>query len=218
MSEHGRIIAVTARSLGSSLVADTPAGATSITVYDAAEFDDQDGGSLSINDQVIAYTSVNDDTGVITLAAGLSAAADEGDQVLVYDPLDQKIAVDKRADVVLDGSDDNTDPIDASIALHLVDKLDTGIRGDTGESVLLEEDAGDWRVIDALGIAQRTAVKVLDDLDDVTIDPARLADRKSLAYNAADDQWEPYGPVVLEGTVLPADPTATPWQFFVKHN
>ena len=155
--EHGRVLAVNEETLGSELVADHAAGVTSLTVEDAADFD-EDGGWLKVGDQVVQYTDVDDDTGTITLAATLEAAGEEGDRVWLWDEMRLVVTTDKVAHVELDGDDDDADSLEATIPLHLLDDLPEGIRGGvTGESVLLEQDGDEWRIVDVLGVADSGA-------------------------------------------------------------
>lgn len=154
--EHGRILAVNEVAYGDTLVGDIPAGATSLTVEDPVDFD-EDGGWLVINDQVIEYSTYDDDTGEIFLVTALDDAAEEGDRVDVWDPLYQVASTEKIAQVELDGEDDNVDPIEATIPHFLVDRVSDGLRGLTGESVLLEEDGDEWRIVDMLGLANQSA-------------------------------------------------------------
>lgn len=167
---QGRVTNVSDDDLGSSLVGDHAAGATSLTVLNAADFD-EDGGTLVINDQQIVYTSCNDDTDTdtITLEAGLVAAADDGDTVSVWDTLREVVAVDKTATV--DVGDDYSDDIEATVALHLVDHLVEGPRGDDGESVVLEldEDDDEWKVVEILGLGGPGASGLRAEWDDTYV-------------------------------------------------
>lgn len=148
--EHGRILNVQLVTYGSELAADTAAGATTLVVEDAADFDET-GGHLLVNDELIAYTAVDDETGAIALATPLITAAEEGDRVKLFDPLYSTVTTEKLAFCKVDGDEDDADPVEATLALHLVDKIEEGIRGVTGESVLLELDGDEWRVVDVLG-------------------------------------------------------------------
>ncbi|HET7689341.1 MAG TPA: hypothetical protein VFK41_03115 [Nocardioidaceae bacterium] len=169
MYEHGRLQEVQIVTFGSELSADTAAGAMTLVVEDAADFD-ENGGSLVINDQVIVYTACDDDTGTLTLAAALAADAEEGDRVKLYDPLYLTVVTSKVAQVKVDGDLDDADPIEAVIAMHLVDQLDEGIRGLRGESVLLELDDDEWRVVDVLGFGDPNAgVGVRSKIDSFTV-------------------------------------------------
>lgn len=84
MSLRGHVVAVISETLGSKLVADAAAGATSLVVEYAGDFEDS--GTLDLNGARLAYSSwtsgeLEDDPDTITLAAPLAEAASEGDVV-----------------------------------------------------------------------------------------------------------------------------------------
>ena len=150
------------------LIADAAAGATVLYVDDAGDFEDYgSGGWLSINDQVVQYADVDDDAGTITLAAGLSAAADDGDSVYVWSKLYDEAATEKTALVQVDGDDDNTDPVVATLA-DAVQDLPEGLRGEAGENCTLHQvSADEWEVTAVGGRPSSTkgasAVKFYED-------------------------------------------------------
>lgn len=150
--EHGQVVSVDRRTFGSQIHADTATAETTLTVDDAADFD-EDGGTLVINDQVIAYTAVDDDTGDITLAAGLDDDALEGDAVEIYDPAIGAVFSELVAVLAVDDDLDNTEPIEATVPNALADRLPEGVRGDDGESVSIiwDDDDDEWLVQDILG-------------------------------------------------------------------
>ena len=151
--EYGRIVSVDVITLGDNLAADAAMSDTTITVEDAADFD-EDGGSLLLNDVVYTYVACDDDTGIISgLDPVLAAAAVEGDDVSVYDPLYAIVATDKVAQVAVIGDDGAVDMLECAIALHLADKLEEGVRGGKGESVKIELDGGEWLVVDIRGLS-----------------------------------------------------------------
>lgn len=155
----GTVLAVDVDALGDTLAADATAGAMSIFVDDAADFElgDETSGQLLLNDVVYTYTDVDDDTGEITLTSGLEGDAEDADDVFVWDPLYEVVSTDKSADVRLHDVEQGGDPIYAVFAQHLVEKLGEGIRGVRGETVLLERDRGEWRIVDVLGFGDPDA-------------------------------------------------------------
>ena len=159
--EYGRIVSVDIVPLGDNLAADASSGATSITVEDACDFD-EDGGLLLLAGVVYAYTTWTEDdsTGVGTLTGlnpVLAANAFEGNEVAVYDPMYATAASDKVAQVELVGDDGNVDTLEAALALHLVDKIDEGVRGLNGEQVKLELEGDEWVIVDIFGLAGAAA-------------------------------------------------------------
>lgn len=173
--EHGKIISVDVVTLGDNLSEDAALAATTITVEDAADFD-EDGGQLLLNGAVYVYTAADDDTGIITLDTPLVAAAVEGDEVAVYDPLYLTASTDKVAQVAVIGDDGNVDTLECIIAMHIADELEEGVRGNTGESVKLELDGGEWAIVDVLGLADKgnhgTTSTVLAYQDAITVEEA----------------------------------------------
>lgn len=149
----GTVLNVNVETLGDALTADAASDATVIVVDDAADFElgDDATGQLLLNDVVYTYIAVDDDTGEITLASGLTADAEDADEVFLYDPLYEIASTEKTADVRLHDVEQGGDPIYATFAQHLVEKLGEGIRGVRGETVLLERDRGEWRIVDVLG-------------------------------------------------------------------
>lgn len=128
---YGRVAAVETVNLGESVMVAASIGATTLNLADASTFDEL-GGLVSINGELLAYTSVNVDTNVMTLSAALTAAVAEQDMVYV-----QPETPIKTATVELPGEGDS---IPATVLHSLLDKLPDGIRSeDTGESVVLEQ-------------------------------------------------------------------------------
>lgn len=152
----GRVLEVSDETLGSLLAEDTTAGSTQLLIDDASDFD-EDGGWLSVNGQPVAYTAVAfatnpDDPDTLTLADMLEEDAEEGDEVAVWSPLRAAPEVVRTAQVQVDGTDDLGDPLDVYVPVYLAPYLPTGIRGDVGESVDLDLDGDEWRVVDVLGL------------------------------------------------------------------
>lgn len=196
--EYGRIVSVDIVPLGDNLAVDATAGATSITVEDACDFD-EDGGLLLLDAVVYAYaTWVEDDsTGVGTLSGllpPLAANATEGTVVAVYDPMYATAATDKVAQVEVVGDDGNVDMLEADIALHLVDKIDEGVRGVNGEQVKLELEGDEWVIIDIFGLGDPNASGTLFKRDAMTV-AATGAQTFPLTYEPIQDslhlRWEP---------------------------
>lgn len=150
--EHGRILEVRLTRFGSELTGDHATGVSTLLIEDCCDFDDVVGGILVVGGVQYAYFSVDDEAGTIALGSPLVADASDGDRVDIWDPLYGDMTTEKVAEVKVDGDEDDADPVEATIALHLSDKLVEGIRGGLGESVLLELDGDTWRVVDLLGL------------------------------------------------------------------
>jgi len=184
--EYGRIISVDVLTLGSALAVDTAAASTTIEVADAADFDEH-GGQLVLNGTIYDYTIVDDETGIITIPAGIAADALEGDQVAVYSPLYELAVSTKIAQVEAIGDDGNTDTYHATVAQHLIDKIAEGVRGLSGELVKLELDGDEWTVVDVLGLAgtdeaRGSRVAAAQDQSVVTVVGAGIAQSILLAH------------------------------------
>jgi hypothetical protein len=152
VSESGRIVNVTSEPLGSALAADVLSGDATVTVDDANDFDELEGGTLSLGGVQYAYTAVDNDTGILTLAGTLSAGASAGDRVDVWDTALAAPGRDVTAFVELPGFQANDDAVPASVRHSLIPLLAEGIRAPgTGETVKLERDGDSYEVIDVTG-------------------------------------------------------------------
>jgi hypothetical protein len=150
-AEWGRVLAVQEIRAGSALAANVSAAATSITVDDAADFD-ENGGTLLLTDETgattetKAYSAVDDDTGVITVAA-LTNGYSQGDAVEVYPAVVSRYATVRLEDV--EGED-----IYVRIPRSFTGVLPPGVRdveAGEGESVLVRWDTTDWVLVDIRG-------------------------------------------------------------------
>lgn len=144
----GRLLSVSESTIGTTLAADAAAGATSITVDDASVFDES-GGSLYIGSQTVAYTGYDDDTGVVSLAAGLTEAADTDDPVARWSTLYGEVDTAQFAEVAAEGDRDQGDTlvVEVSDALNLA----SGDRGQDGENCVIELDGDVWTLISVKG-------------------------------------------------------------------
>lgn len=159
---HGRVTGVTPLDLGDEASTASAADALTVTVDDGSDFD-EDGGHVLINGEVYAYMGMEyvgdaadeGDPAVLTLATGLLAAVAEGDRVDVWDPNARRgagaVAVEYVATLASDSSDVAGDPFEADVDHRLVPLLREGIRADGSESVELERNGDDLRVVRVLG-------------------------------------------------------------------
>lgn len=151
VTESGRVVAVSIEERRGALTSAVSIGATSLTLDDTSDFD-EDGGTLLIGSQVVGYTAVDDDAGTVTLAAAVTAAADAEDWVSAYDTVTGKAFVDKVALVQIEGDEAEGDPVPALVPLESWDRLPEGIRGSAAEDVTIEFDGEDWTVTDIDGL------------------------------------------------------------------
>lgn len=149
MRQTGRVVAVEAYTVGSVATAAAAEGAESVLVADPGAFDEHGGTVRIVTDDaehVMAYTAVDDDTGALTLTAGLPGAVAEDDPVRV-----EPLATERTAFVVLE--DSASPPVLALVPHTLRLLVAEGLRGDAeAEAVYVEEyEPGSWAVVDVLG-------------------------------------------------------------------
>lgn len=150
--QTGRVSAVTAEPLGDELAEAATAGASFVTVDDAADFN-EDGGFVLIAEQVLEYETVDDETGVLTFADSvvLDADADAGDRVDLWDPEAGSVSMEWVAYVVVEGSALAEDTVEAVIEHALIPFLPEGIRQTQGEGVTLSWIGDELFVTNILG-------------------------------------------------------------------
>ena len=116
-----RITSVEERILGSALVADTSIGAGTIIVSDGTEFDES--GTIQLGAEIMPYSDVNEDTGVITLIGTLASTHTADDPVYVYPLSQERLAYLAEGD-----SPQDEEGMAARIPHALWDKIPVGIR------------------------------------------------------------------------------------------
>lgn len=142
-TEIGVVQNVLVRRIGDVLAADVAIGASTLTLVDAAEFN-EDGGTLTIDDETIDYLSVDDESGVVQLAVTLAAAHTADVEVFV-----EPAAYVKTAVVSIDAAEE---PIEANVSYAMWDRLPEGVRVDNAEQVeLWSNDIDDFEIRDVLG-------------------------------------------------------------------
>lgn len=148
MIETGRVLSVEEELLGSSVAADTAAGATELPVDSTEDFEEH-GGTLQIvsghNVQTIAYGVPDDEGSLLPLLSPLTAAVEEADEVSIPG------AVKRYAAVALEDAPDEA--IFALIPHSLIQRLPAGVRDldDLDAVTIRETTPGDWVVDDVLG-------------------------------------------------------------------
>lgn len=131
-SVYGSIIEVETVNVGEPLAAAAALSATTITVADAATFDEF-GGQLALNGEVYVYTAIDATLNTITLLTGLVAAAEIDDRVEI-----RPAAPVKKALIDLDTTEGES--VWVTVPHNLVTILDDGMREESSrETALLEE-------------------------------------------------------------------------------
>lgn len=142
-----RIHAVEERLFGSELAAALVGAETSLTVEDPIDFDEE-GGSLIVDDEVLAYTTANDETGEIELDGAVVDAHDAEASVYVY-----PLTLERTAHVVMSDHEDAGDTVEARVPHSLYDRIPTGIRTDINdqETVNVEFEGDELVITDLTG-------------------------------------------------------------------
>jgi microcystin-dependent protein len=143
MAERGEVQAVAWMPLGSELTADAAIGALLLTVDNSVDFD-EDGGTLDLDGIQYDYSTVDHDSGLLTLESALTVAAVAGDRVNVWSG--GQVAIEYTAFVSLGDGDEIEVPIpygdrdlwpegeyDNPVLVNLADDLEsmTGVPGRT---------------------------------------------------------------------------------------
>lgn len=154
--ETGRVVEVTADTLGSSLT--TLVGTTTafLDVDDASDFDPEGGWVRVGGATVREYGSVTfgEDTGsdsdrLHLVGGGFGATADEGDPVEAWDPAAAAPYMVKVASVRVDGDEDAADTVEATIPARFAGAVTEGIRSTrSAEAVTIRLVDDEWVVDD----------------------------------------------------------------------
>lgn len=153
----GRVAAVNTLPLGGTLAADTPAGSTVLVVEDAADFDGAGGELLLGATEVIAYSAADDEAGTLTLATPTAAAWEVDTRVEVWDSATGARVTETVAQVLVDGTDQWGDALEAVVDHALIPYLPEGIRdpdpesGTIGEAVALTWRGDELVVLNIIG-------------------------------------------------------------------
>jgi hypothetical protein len=147
---HAVVKGVHVEVLGDTIASAASIGATTLTVRDVADFD-EDGGYLRLNDVVLEYLSCDDDASTIQLATALTAAAAVDDKVDAWDNANGQPATLHKADVdQIDGFDGFATVVVSQSIAHA---LSQDMRDGTGESVTLKREGAELRVVEVHGRA-----------------------------------------------------------------
>lgn len=130
--------------LGDKLTASASIGATTLTVKDTVDFD-EDGGWLRLNGELLEYLGYDEDTSTITLASGIGVAAAVDDLVDEWDVANNQPTVVYKAVLdQIDGFDGKS--IEAVVTPDVASVLSTSMRTGKGESVTLSDDNGELTI------------------------------------------------------------------------
>lgn len=158
-TSYGHVLSVQSRILGSALDGDQVAGTVVLVIQDCSDFDDEFGGTCTLNGTTYTFSAVDDDASTITLSPPLAADASDGDEVQILDPVLGSPEYEALAAVTEDGEDPG-EPIEATIDSGVLEQLPEGIRGLAGEPVRLR-----WDEFGQVSVA--SLVSVRDDMPGV---------------------------------------------------
>jgi hypothetical protein len=194
-STTGRITATRWVRVGTTLEVDHPAGSSVLAVVDPYPFD-EDGGTLDVNGVTYAYTGWDDDTSSITLATGLTADAEAGDDVLLLPAESVMVAV-----VV---EDESGEQIEADVRQSDAADLPEGTFN-PGVAATLGSDGDGWVVSSITGRTPTPDAGLLSGtLPDSTIDGTQFAADVEEA-KAGIDAVQEFGWItarIVEGDVI----------------
>lgn len=141
---QGLILEVSTVPAGDELAVDHLTSDTTIEVTSVDDFDQVNGGYLSINGTVYTYTTVDPVTMLISIAPGLVEDLLTSEKVLLYPLVTEKWAMVEVQE--------DEDPVSALVPHALWDRLADGVRDpEQQESAVLEAREGDLVVVDILG-------------------------------------------------------------------
>ena len=150
-TSYGHVLSVQSRILGSALVGDQAAGTAAVVVQDCSDFNDQNGGTVTLNGATYTYAGpdVDDEASTVTLTPALVADASDGDEIQILDPVLGSPQYESTASVTEDGEGPG-DSFEAAIESAVIEQLPEGIRGVAGESVRIAWD--EWGQPSVTGI------------------------------------------------------------------
>lgn len=215
-NEQGLVLEVSLRHTGDEAAVDSALGASTITVYDTANFSET-GGQLMVNNLIYTYLSADPDTGIITLSGTLTAAVLATDRVYAYPLAEEKWAMVKLTY--------EPEAISVRIPHSLTDKIAEGIRDETKqESVILEMVDGQWTVKDVFYKAPTINIGYVSSdgsapagatVGVATGGPGFIALRWAAVLNADPVTYKVYGSTstgfVVDGTTLLQATAGTSW-------
>lgn len=152
MTEFGAVSAVYTQIIGDELVGAHATAATVLQLDDASDFPGS--GSISTPLGLLSFIASDAELNTLTLAAGLaSPGLADGDRIEVWDATRGSVLSELVADVILEGTSENSEPLTCTVMHNLVPYLPEGIRTDTSmEQAELEERAGTWWLVNLPGL------------------------------------------------------------------
>ncbi len=212
----GRIVDMVRVNDGDALAAAVTIGASTLTVYDVADFDET-GGQLLFGGDVYVYDEVDPDANTIHLTTTVTVAGAIDDPVDAFDEELGQVVVEYVAHVLLDDQDTEDDPIEVTVQHALVPMLAESVRGGATETVTLLRDGDDDMVItqvdgkEAVDFLADAAVAAADEAFDQALAALTQAE---LALAISDGQVDIYYQTSApwaNGSALHDDDTGDIW-------
>ena len=159
----GRIDSVYTRQFSAVVAAPAAAGAVTLNVSDADDLGDSGQIMTPWDSAVYDYTFDGDAT--VTLFAPLPAAVEEGELLIVWDPVKGAPVVDTVAHVTVIGIESSDDVVEARVSYSLIPLLPEGIRAEgEGESVTVRRDGTEYVVAEIVGQAAAMTEEFVDEV------------------------------------------------------
>lgn len=152
---HGTLVALTERTMGDEFEVAASAGATTLTLTDVSDFD-EDGGRLTIAGTVYVYDSADMEADTVHLTTGLAASTAVGDRVDLWD-FDTGDVVAERVALV-SVNDQDGDPVSAVID-HSLTPLLIQATFAAGQSVTMTSDGDEYRLTAVHGKNQQATLR-----------------------------------------------------------
>ena len=141
---HASLLSLSEQALGDAFDTAASSGATTLSLYDVSDFD-EDGGWVLVGGSAYAYDSVDMDADTLHLTSGLSAAAAVDDRADVWDPEGNVAVTERTALVTVDGQDDG-DPLSVDVD-HALAPLLVQQTLSAGQSVSVIRDGVGHRMV-----------------------------------------------------------------------
>jgi hypothetical protein len=144
-SAHASLLSLSERTMGDAFDTAASIGATTLSLYDVSDFDEQVGGRVSIGGNLYTYDTVDMDADTIHLTTTLTTAAAVDDRVDIWDG-DIGVPVTERVALVLLDEQADGDPVNVDVDYALAPLLARSTLSQ-GQSVSVVRDGDGYRMI-----------------------------------------------------------------------
>jgi hypothetical protein len=144
-SAHASLLSLSERTMGDAFDTAASIGATTLSLYDVSDFDEQVGGRVSIAGNLYTYDTVDMDADTIHLTTTLTTAAAVDDRVDIWDG-DIGVPVTERVALVLLDEQADGDPVNVDVDYALAPLLARSTLSQ-GQSVSVVRDGDGYRMV-----------------------------------------------------------------------